>query len=61
MQYLKSFTLPSEREEDGFLLSMREPEINMRCYSQTSAYPFGLFPKKRLSKISFAPLTVFYA
>ena len=60
MQYLTSFALPTEREEDAFLLSVTEPKMNMRCYSQTSSYPFGVFPKKQLSKITFEPLTIFY-
>jgi predicted ATPase len=60
MLYLKSFTLPTERQEDGFLLSMTEPRMRMRCYSQTSAYPFKIFPQKALSKITFEPLTIFY-
>lgn len=60
MLYLKSFTLPDERQEDGFLLSMTEPRIQMRCYSRTSSYPFKIFPQKALSKITFEPLTVFY-
>ena len=60
MLYLKTFTLPTEKQEDGFLLSMTEPRMRMRCYSQTSAYPFKIFPPKALSKITFEPLTVFY-
>jgi len=60
MLYLKSFTLPNERQEDGFLLSMTEPRIQMRCYSRTSSYPFKIFPQKALSRITFEPLTVFY-
>ncbi len=60
MLYLKSFTLPTERQEDGFLLSMTEPRIQMRCYSRTSSYPFRIFPQKALSKITFEPLTIFY-
>ncbi|MBQ7300620.1 MAG: AAA family ATPase [Clostridia bacterium] len=60
MLYLKSFTLPTERQEDGFLLSMTEPRIQMRCYSRTSSYPFKIFPQKALSKITFEPLTIFY-
>jgi len=58
MLYLKSFTLPNERQEDGFLLSMTEPRIQMRCYSRTSSYPFKIFPQKALSRITFEPLTV---
>lgn len=60
MLYLKSFTLPTERQEDGFLLSMTEPRMQMRCYSRTSSYPFKIFPQKALSKITFEPLTIFY-
>ena len=60
MLYLKSFSLPTERDESGFLLSMTEPRMQMRCYSQTSAYPFKIFPQKALSRITFEPLTIFY-
>ncbi|MBP3918617.1 MAG: AAA family ATPase [Clostridia bacterium] len=60
MQYLTSFTLPTERDESGYLLSMSNPRTTMRCYPQTSAYPFKLFPQKALSKITFEPLTIFY-
>lgn len=60
MLYLKSFTLPTERQEDGFLLSMTEPRMQMRCYSRTSSYPFKIFPQKALSEITFEPLTIFY-
>ncbi len=60
MLYLTSFTLPTEREESGYLLSMTNPRTNMRCYPQNFAYPFKIFPPKQLSRITFEPLTVFY-
>lgn len=60
MQYLTSFTLPTEKEESGYLLSMTNPRTNMRCYPQNFAYPFKIFPQKMLSKITFEPLTIFY-
>ncbi len=60
MQYLTSFTLPTEREESGYLLSMSNPRTNMRCYPQHFAYPFKIFPPKKLSRITFEPLTIFY-
>lgn len=58
MQYLKSFTLPSENAEAGYLLGF-PPELEMQCYAG-SAYPFKVFPQKKLCCIEFEPITVFY-
>lgn len=59
MLYLKSFTLPSRRDEDGYLLSFPH-QLEMSCYSMTEAYPFKIFPQKELKDITFEPITVFY-
>lgn len=56
MLYLESFTLPSEGEEANFL--MGAPKCRRTCY--TSRYPFGIFPQKQLTKITFSPITIFH-
>ena len=51
MLYLKNFSfLPKEREEDFFIALKRT------CYS--TAYPFGLFPQKGLTRLEFEPVTI---
>ena len=57
MQYLRSFKLASERDELRFANS---PIYDMECYSSLGAYPFDIFPKKRLDRIELAPITIFY-
>ena len=59
MLYLKSFTLPSRKDEDGYLLSFPY-RLEMGCYSHNDVYPFKLFPQKELKDISFEPITIFY-
>lgn len=56
MLYLESFTLPSEGEESNFLL--RAPKCRRTCY--TSRYPFGIFPQKQLTEVTFSPITIFH-
>ena len=56
MQYLKSFTLPNDLKEMEYLFS--RGKLDMQCYN--NQYPFGIFPHKRLSKIEFEPITIFY-
>ena len=61
MQYLKSFTLPTDADELEYLLTSKPgklTKLDMQCYS--NQYPFGIFPHKRLSKIEFEPITIFY-
>ena len=53
MIYLKSFRLPSVDDEEGFFTQLRRT-----CY--TNFYPFGIFPSKELTRIDFAPITIFY-
>ena len=61
MQYLRSFSLASEQDEVDFILSPRASyQLDMACYSQNNAYPFHIFPKKRLRKLEFEPITIFY-
>jgi predicted ATPase len=59
MQYLDSFRLPTERDEVDFILSA-DHKIMMECYSNNDFYPFKLFPQKGLSRLDFAPITIFY-
>ncbi len=58
MLYLKSFILPHEEAETGFLIS-HPPELEMQCYQTENAYPFKIFPAKQLKHLSFAPITLF--
>ncbi len=57
MQYLKSFTLPSDKDEIEYIFE--RGKLDMQCYA-SNQYPFGIFPHKRLSKIEFEPITIFY-
>ena len=59
MLYLKSFSFPSESDEANFILSY-PPQLEMQCYQNNNVYPFKLFPQKKLSRISFEPLTLLY-
>ncbi len=58
MVYLKSFKLPSEKDEDGIILNVGTHQLNMSCYTDTP-YPFKLFPRKQLQNIEFEPVTMF--
>lgn len=62
MQYLKSFTLPTDADELEYLLPSKPgklTKLDMQCYA-SNQYPFGIFPHKKLSKIEFEPITIFY-
>jgi hypothetical protein len=62
MQYLKSFTLPTDADELEYLLPSKPgklTKLDMQCYA-SNQYPFGIFPHKRLSKLEFEPITIFY-
>ena len=59
MLYLKYFNLPTDEEELDYLFdSKKSGKLDMQCYN--NQYPFGIFPHKRLSKIEFEPITIFY-
>ena len=64
MQYLDSFRLPTDRDEVDFILpdnpKALSHTITMECYSNNDFYPFKLFPDKGLSRLDFAPITIFY-
>ena len=57
MLYLKSFTLPTDADELEYLFG--RGKLDMQCYA-SNQYPFGIFPHKRLSKLEFEPITIFY-
>ncbi len=57
--YLESFTLASRSDEEDFVLNFPY-QLEMQCYSHTNVYPFKVFPQKRLEKLEFEPITVFY-
>lgn len=59
MLFLKKFTLPGRKAEDGYLLSFPY-QLEMECFSHTDVYPFKLFPDKGLTEINFEPITIFY-
>ncbi len=52
MIYLKTFTLPSDEAEWGFIMSQHRNLFN-------GIYPFKIFPQKQLKTIRFAPVTIF--
>lgn len=56
--YLEEFKLASEAEEVDYILSW-DKKMTMTCYS-SNVYPFKVFPQKRLERISFSPITIFY-
>lgn len=56
--YLKSFNLATENDEIDFILS-RHYKLEMVCYAN-NVYPFKIYPEKRLNKIIFEPITMFY-
>ncbi len=51
--YIHSLKLPTESVEIAFIR-----DIKRTCYN--GVYPFNIFPMKRLEKIDFAPITIFY-
>ena len=58
LKYLDSFTLASADEEAGFVLSY-PAKLEMQCYSD-SAYPFKIFPQKKLRTLRFEQITLLY-
>lgn len=58
MQYLNTFTLASEKQETGYILSF-DYKLEMKCYPK-DVYPFKLFPPKGLQTLSFEPITLLY-
>lgn len=58
MQYLDSFTLATEKQETGYILSF-DYKLDMKCYPK-DVYPFKVFPRKGLQTLTFEPITLFY-
>lgn len=59
MQYLESFTLASADAEESYLLSYPY-KLEMQCYDHNNVYPFKLFPEKRMPRLGFDTITIFY-
>ena len=57
--YLEQFRIASPSDEERFILNFPY-QLEMACYSHTNVYPFKIFPQKRLQKLSFSPITIFY-
>ena len=51
--YLKALELASDGDETRFVLGQKRT-----CYK--GIYPFKIFPPKALSRVNFAPVTIFY-
>lgn len=51
MLYLKEFSFPPKEREESFFMALKRT-----CYS--TAYPFGLFPQKGLTRLEFEPITI---
>ena len=57
--FLDNFTLPSDDIEFKYL-GYKGHETVMQCYDHGNVYPYKIFPPKGLSRIRFAPITIFY-
>lgn len=58
MQYLRSFSIPTEEDELNYAFSSKK--LDLACYNRGTSYPFQIFPFKQFSKIDFEPITVLY-
>lgn len=57
MKYLETLYIPTESKEVDYILA---PHTMMQTsYDYNNAYPFKIFPFKHLSRIEFAPITIF--
>ncbi|MBE6561612.1 MAG: AAA family ATPase [Ruminococcaceae bacterium] len=56
MQYLHSLRLP-DGETEFMQLAKGDYRGQMTCYE--NQYPFGIFPKRELERVEFAPITIF--
>ena len=56
MQYLHSIRLPSG-EQEFTQLAANDYRGQMTCFE--NQYPFGIFPERELSRVEFAPITIF--
>lgn len=57
MLYLRSFSFPSQSDEEGYLLNYPYQQ-EMGCYSHTNVYPFKLLPDMGLTHLELAPVTI---
>ncbi len=58
MIYLEAFDLATELDETDYFF--RTTKFDTEYYSKTNAYPFKIFPFKRISHLEFAPVTIIY-
>lgn len=58
LKYIDSFTVASDTQEVDYFLSDRLQKYDMQCFPQTSLYPFGIFPKRGLHRITFDNITL---
>ncbi len=58
MIYLEAFDLATELDETDYFF--RTSKFDTEYYSKTNAYPFKIFPFKKLSQLEFAPITILY-
>lgn len=58
MEYLQSFCLPNEKQETEYVIG-DDYRTTMACFPK-NLYPFQLFPQKKLERITFEPITIFY-
>ena len=56
MQYLHSIRLP-DGEQEFIQLAKKDYRGQMTCFE--NQYPFGIFPERELSRVDFAPITIF--
>ena len=63
MIYLESFRFPSENDEVEYILDTdhkNNMKLEMSCYSLNNIYPFKIFPRRGLTRLEFAPITLLY-
>ncbi len=58
MLYLHTFSLATENDEAGYILSFSY-KLEMSCYPR-DVYPFKIFPQKGIQTLSFEPITLLY-
>lgn len=59
LKYLESLTLPTEEQEDGYILDVGNPNMSMTVYDADNVYPFRLFDTRVEDPFTFSNITVF--
>ncbi len=57
MQYINSFTLPTQNSEENFLMFGHSAKVESSVYTG-SVYPFGMFPEMGLRSLELEPITI---